>query len=83
MSSLNAERARDLLSGASSVLLHSGNVASWNKLRRKGVLTPTDEVTTELASWLNCRGCGISMLVLYAADFYHRCLLHQWAGEAE
>ena len=45
MSSLNAERAGDLLSCASSVLLHSGNVASWNKLRRKGVLTSTDEVS--------------------------------------
>lgn len=56
MSSLNAERAGDFLSSASSVLVHSGNVASWNKLRRKGVLTPTDELTSTIGaaftSWL-------------------------------
>lgn len=46
MSSLNAERAKELLSSVSSVLVHSGNVASWNKLRKKGVLTSTDEVGT-------------------------------------
>lgn len=46
MSSLNAERASDLLTSTRSVLIHSGNVASWNKLRRKGVLTPTDEVAS-------------------------------------
>lgn len=46
MSSLNAERASDLLSCTGSVLVHSGNVASWSKLRRKGVLTPTAEVTS-------------------------------------
>lgn len=50
MSSLNAERAGQLLASTSSVLVHSGNVASWNKLRRKGVLTPTDEVSLEVES---------------------------------
>ena len=44
MSSLDAERAKVLLSTAPSLLVHSGNVASWNKLRKKGVLTSTDEV---------------------------------------
>lgn len=41
---MSSGRASDLLSSADSVLVHSGNVASWNKLRRKGVLTSTDEV---------------------------------------
>ncbi len=49
MSTLNVERAKNLLSSASSVMVHSGNVASWNKLRRKGVLTPTDEVSSTLS----------------------------------
>lgn len=52
MSTLNDERAGELLSSASSVLVHSGNVASWNKLRRKGVLTPTDEVSLALPEHL-------------------------------
>lgn len=41
---MSSQSASDLLSSADSVLVHSGNVASWNKLRRKGVLTSTDEV---------------------------------------
>ena len=33
-----------VLGKAVEVTVHSGNVASWNKLRRKGGLTSTDEV---------------------------------------
>ena len=33
-----------VLGKAAEVTVHSGNVASWNKLRKKGGLTSTDEV---------------------------------------
>ena len=41
MTTLNSSSQLD---ASSSVLLHSGNIASWNKLRKKGVVTSTDEV---------------------------------------
>ena len=37
----------DRLLAAKQVLLHSGNIATWNKLRKKGVLKTTDEVCLE------------------------------------
>ena len=43
------------LASASQLLVHSGNIASWNKLRKKGVLTTTDEVSVNViyfvSSW--------------------------------
>ena len=36
------------LASASQLLVHSGNIASWNKLRKKGVLTTTDEVSVNV-----------------------------------
>ena len=36
--------AERLLGAATEVAVHSGNIASWNKLRKKGVMTTTDEV---------------------------------------
>ena len=41
---VNAERAEGLLAAAERVTLHSGNIASWSRLRKKGVLNSTDEV---------------------------------------
>ena len=52
MSTLTAEHAKNVLSSTSSVMVHSGNVASWNKLRRKGVLTSTDEVSFSRLAFL-------------------------------
>ena len=43
-SRLNGAVASELLGSTSSILVHSGNIASWSKLRRKGFLSPTDEV---------------------------------------
>ena len=63
MSSLNVEHAREVLSSAESVLVHSGNIASWNKLRRKGVLTPTDEVSVCGARRVQ-RGRILNMMVV-------------------
>ena len=42
----NSARVEELFGsgGASMVVLHSGNIASWSKLRRKKVLTTTEEV---------------------------------------
>ena len=37
----------DRLLSATQILLHSGNIASWSKLRKKGVLKSTDEVSGE------------------------------------
>ena len=48
MSVSRTSAASEALSSVESLLVHSGNVASWNKLRRKGVLTSTDEVSTIL-----------------------------------
>lgn len=33
-----------VLQDADRITVHSGNIASWNKLRRRAVLTTTDEV---------------------------------------
>ena len=38
------------LASASQLLIHSGNIASWSKLRKKGVLTTTDEVSVNLSA---------------------------------
>ena len=35
-----------VLQDAERITVHSGNIASWNKLRRRAVLTTTDEVYT-------------------------------------
>ena len=43
-SELNGANAVEFLGSAASIFVHSGNIASWSKLRRKGVLSPTDEV---------------------------------------
>ena len=40
----NSAVAGSVLGQAAEVTVHSGNIASWNKLRRKGVMTSTDEV---------------------------------------
>ena len=40
----NAERAEGLLAAAGHVTVHTGNIASWSRLRKKGVLNSTDEV---------------------------------------
>lgn len=45
MSVLNSDCAGELLGSASNLIMHSGNIASWSKLRKKGVLTSTDEVS--------------------------------------
>ena len=36
-----------VLQDADRITLHSGNIASWNKLRRRALLTTTDEVCVE------------------------------------
>ncbi len=44
--SMDSERAEQLLKAAREATVHSGNITTWSKLRRKGVLTTTDEVCT-------------------------------------
>ena len=34
-----------VLQDADRITVHSGNIASWNKLRRRAILTTTDEVS--------------------------------------
>lgn len=36
-----------VLQAADRITVHSGNIVSWNKLRRKAALTTTDEVRPE------------------------------------
>lgn len=36
-----------VLQAADRITVHSGNIVSWNKLRRKAALTTTDEVRAE------------------------------------
>lgn len=43
-----------VLQDADRLTIHSGNIASWNKLRRRAVLTTTDEVRLQ-TSRLNSR----------------------------
>ncbi len=38
------ERSVEAFSSCDRVVVHSGNIASWNKLRKRGVLTSTAEV---------------------------------------
>lgn len=40
----NSALAGSVLGQATEVTVHSGNIASWNKLRRKGAMTTADEV---------------------------------------
>lgn len=81
MSSSNAERAGELLSAVPSILVHSGNVASWNKLRRKGVLAPTDEVRRVLKAATDLE--APSDLSAHVANFYHRGILHKLVRETK
>ena len=58
---MNSEKAEELLDMASEITVHSGNIASWNKLRRKGALSPTAEVSIEWSldlpfRWYSARG---------------------------
>lgn len=42
---LYSDRAPEaVLQAADRITVHSGNIVSWNKLRRKAALTTTDEV---------------------------------------
>lgn len=45
----NSALAGSVLGEATEVTVHSGNIASWNKLRRKGAMTTTDEVNESRA----------------------------------
>ncbi len=40
------ERGVELLGSSARVIMHSGNIASWSKLRKRGVLTSTAEVAS-------------------------------------
>ncbi len=42
--SATTERGVELLGSSARVIMHSGNIASWSKLRKRGVLTSTAEV---------------------------------------
>ena len=44
--SATTERGVELLGLSARVIMHSGNIASWSKLRKRGVLTSTAEVAT-------------------------------------
>lgn len=65
MTSSNADKAKELLDSASTVLLHSGNIASWNKLKKRGPLNSTEVLVSALEatvkSWLGrqCEAEGV------------------------
>ena len=43
-----------VLQGADRITVHTGNIASWAKLRRRAVLTTTDEVYVDTERRCHC-----------------------------
>lgn len=54
-----------VLQDADRITVHSGNIASWHKLRRRAVLTTTDEVRTACTYYACIRDNYYSHKVLY------------------
>ncbi|XP_064394968.1 glutamate--cysteine ligase regulatory subunit-like [Halichondria panicea] len=58
--SATTERGVELLGSSARVIMHSGNIASWSKLRKRGVLTSTAELVSateaSFTSWLGRQG---------------------------
>ena len=43
-----------VLQDADRITVHSGNIASWKKLRRRAALSSTDEVRTRVLARVRC-----------------------------
>ena len=71
------------LAAAKQLLLHSGNIASWSKLRKKGALKTTEEVSAERDTEresLERRSWHAGYNLIPNVFVYHRLASFCWRG---